>query len=281
MRFLRHQFRISRVAASRNAQGVVAGNAQGGVAGNALFLILIGVALFAALSYAITRSGAGGSKSDAEQAQLAAAQISQFFGAVEQAFTRLRLRGCPENQLTIENDVFIGGIDGPFSAPGPMIPVGTNTNSPADGSCHIFHPNGGGVAPYVIKGATTAPYNASGGPGHSVWWGWARPGNPFFTSQVVPGVGTTAADIVASMLYVPEKVCKAFAAGIGTPTPVLHSEMGDWTDTQFTDGTYPNSFGGGWGAGMTPGTSAWCMDGQDPGSRSGRTWHIYYVVYAR
>lgn len=61
--------------------------------GNALFLILIAVALFAALSYAITSSGRGGGDITKEQAQIKAAQISGAIAYLESNINRLYLLG--------------------------------------------------------------------------------------------------------------------------------------------------------------------------------------------
>lgn len=61
--------------------------------GNALFLILIAVALFAALSYALTQSGRGGGGIDREQAEIKAAEIVQYVGSIRHAATRLRTLG--------------------------------------------------------------------------------------------------------------------------------------------------------------------------------------------
>ena len=61
------------------------------IKGNALFLILIAVALFAALSYAVTQSGRGGSGIDREQAEIYAAQILQQVAAIQAQIQRLEI----------------------------------------------------------------------------------------------------------------------------------------------------------------------------------------------
>jgi len=64
-----------------------------GQKGNALFLILIAVALFAALSYAVTQSGRGSGDISSEQNVLYASQITDFGAAVKTAITRMIVSG--------------------------------------------------------------------------------------------------------------------------------------------------------------------------------------------
>ena len=59
--------------------------------GNALFLILIAVALFAALSYAVTNSGRGGSGIDREQADILAGQVMQSIAGFQSHLQRLEI----------------------------------------------------------------------------------------------------------------------------------------------------------------------------------------------
>lgn len=98
--------------------------------GNALFLILIAVALFGALSYAITQSGRGGGNIAREEAMIKQARLENYQAAITAAVMRLTLPGtCTAAQISYET------------------PAGANANpsAPSDKSCHIFHPNGGGV----------------------------------------------------------------------------------------------------------------------------------------
>jgi len=70
--------------------------------GNALFLILIAVALFAALSYAVTQSGRGGGGIDREQAAITAAEMTQYAAGLRTAAMRMTITGVNEDQLDFD-----------------------------------------------------------------------------------------------------------------------------------------------------------------------------------
>ena len=93
-------------------------------AGNVLFLILIAVALFAALSYAVTssnRSGAGNISK--EKAQLSQGIIDSYMASINTGVMRLQMRGC-----TV--------ID--YTPPAQWVA--------GEKKCFLFHPEGGGVS---------------------------------------------------------------------------------------------------------------------------------------
>ena len=105
--------------------------------GNALFLILIAVALFAALSYAVTNSGRGGSGIDKEQASLYAAQIVQYASLMEQTIARMQLiNGCGDDEIAFWHD---SNGDGSFTSADDYY-----NNGSAD-ECFLYKPEGGGL----------------------------------------------------------------------------------------------------------------------------------------
>lgn len=100
--------------------------------GNALFLILIAVALFGALSYAITQSGRGSGDINREQGVIAAARMVEYGGLLAHATQRLLLtNGCSDSTLN-----YYGITRTSFS---------NNTTAPASGACDIFKPAGAGL----------------------------------------------------------------------------------------------------------------------------------------
>ncbi len=89
------------------------------------------IALFAALGFAISRGTQTGiSGMTKQQTNLAATQILDYAQAIKNAVRELQINGCSDTEISFENAIVAGY---------------NNPNSPSDGSCNVFHPNGGGL----------------------------------------------------------------------------------------------------------------------------------------
>ncbi len=98
---------------------------RSGERGNVLFLILIAVALFAALSYAVTQSTrSGGGSTEREQALLGSSTMTQYPTALRTSVIRMILGGVGVEQIF-------------FNPPSDF------TGQPTDQL--VFHPAGGGA----------------------------------------------------------------------------------------------------------------------------------------
>jgi hypothetical protein len=145
--------------------------------GNVLFLILIAVALFAALSYAVTSSTrSGGGDASGEKAALAASQILQYASSIETAVVRVQVgSSCAPTQISFAN---------PVSASGSI--DYTNPTAPPDFRCHVFSPQGGGAIFNDLKGIVTR-YEYTGS---------VIPDQFYFSPEAIPGAGTAAPDLI-------------------------------------------------------------------------------------
>lgn len=156
--------------------------------GNVLFLILIAVALFAALSYVVTQSTrSGGGSTEREQNILSSAQMTQYPTALRTALIRMILSGVAVEALA-------------FNAPGDF----TGVSSP---TYLVFGPQGGGA----VFQAAPADLMSNNLPG--VW---------YYNAQFeVPGIGQSGAggnDIIAFLVGINSGVCKQVNDELGIST---------------------------------------------------------------
>ncbi len=111
---------------------------RSGERGNVLFLILIAVALFAALSYAVTQSTRSGSgDASSETSLINSAQLAQYPAGVRTAVVRMVIGGTSVDNLI-------------FDAP-------ANFSAISDLTYNVFHPTGGGAVFQVAPKDLLAP----------------------------------------------------------------------------------------------------------------------------
>lgn len=250
-------------------------NKKSKYSGNVLFLILLAVALFAALSYAVTQSSrSGGNSISGEQAELFAAQIVQYASNMEQTIQRLRLsNGCRDTQISFNFD---NNGNGDYTDPGEDY---NNTNSPEDLRCHVFHPNGGNLArpdfdegmfDSSLEGTTLVPF-IYGTEAYSISC-VENVGTDTDTNCTAAGDGSAHADLLFILPYIREDVCRALNDRL----------LGDSAIPE--DGgnmIYGNRFGGSFGAtaqiSNVSGALSACIT-SDSGTRIASGEYAYYHV---
>jgi len=145
--------------------------------GNVLFLILIAVALFAALSYAVTQSSRSGGDAGRETNLINSAVLTQFPAAVRTSVLRLVIEGvAAERQL--------------FDAPDSI--------AANDQRVSVFHPNGGGSIYQFAPGDLME----DGNPGT-----WSFNMNFELVGLGSVGTGLTGNELIAFLPNVTEAVC--------------------------------------------------------------------------
>lgn len=175
-----------------------------GTRGNALFLILIAVALFAALSFAITQSDRNtGATVSREENVIAGSRIIEYAGIIKQAISRLRLSsGCTDNQLSFENAQVTGY---------------TNPSAPVDKSCHVFDPAGGHVSFQPPSAATQLKLDFE-----------------FNGANMFANMGTTDPDLALFLPINSRELCLEINKALGLPKDLAI----DWIDNAKFTGTY-------------------------------------------
>ena len=208
---------------------------RNGERGNVLFLILIAVALFAALSYAVTQSSrSGGSESTGEKSLISGAQVTQYPAGVRTSIVR----------MLIDNNTDVTLLE--FNAPSDF---STLTLVNGKYSRGVFHPDGGGA---TYQSAPADIMN-SGAPGK--WY--------YNAEFSVPLIGTTASDASGNDLtaFLPKiklTVCQKINDQLGivsSPPPTVATTLAAIDKTQGTGTGYtafPTTVGTVITTGLTP-----------------------------
>lgn len=169
--------------------------------GNVLFLILIAVALFAALSYAVTQSTrSGGGDASKETNLVNAAGVTQYPASIKTAITRMIVANSVEPKNLY------------FDTPSTFDDLDDDTKK----SYGVFYPTGGG-ATYVEAPAGVMENN--------------QPGEWHFNMQnQVINIGTSGAatdvdnaDVIAFLPGVKKAVCDSIHTKLGFPTPLVYT----------------------------------------------------------
>lgn len=250
-------------------------NMNKNAAGNIIFIILIAIALFGGLSFALTKGfqGANETRITKQQAKAAATAIIKYGTDIQLAISRMQLNNdCSEEQISFERAPFDGSDT-----------LYVNPNSPTDFSCHVFHPNGGGISYQVpSKDWLDDAQSAQGDFGYQV-----------FVSECVNSIGSSGtgtscnaegndvpySELVFFTPYLKLDICNSInkLLGYDESTP-LKDNSTLWADLYKFKGTFRTSVVAigpdGW-----QGTMNRCLEG-DVNPPAG-TYHYYQVLVPR
>jgi hypothetical protein len=193
--------------------------------GNVLFLILITVALFAALSYAVTQSTRGGGNADSESSLIDSASLTQFGSSVAVAVMRMQISGVDETDLCF----YSGSNNATY-----------NHASCADNNNNAFHSDGGDVS----------YQNPTNGFNDGTEWEFSSRVQIYGQGRTVEG-GTTGndneADLVILLRGMNQNICLKINEEMGiSGIPVDSGNIdvdrfdGDFAQNDNLDGCNPN-----------------------------------------
>lgn len=180
-------------------------------AGSAFILILVAIAMFAALSYAVVQGGRTSQSSlTTEQAKLAAREIVAYADTIAKAVQRLRLAGCTETQIG-------------FSFGAQPVWWANNPSSPSDGRCEVFNTNGGKVNAVLLDTSwfamtTATPYGYPNG------------------EIAITNIGTAAPELIFAISDLKWAICEEINKLIDMPATTFVETMS--TPTGNFAGTY-------------------------------------------
>ena len=189
---------------------------------------------------------------------------------MKSAIDRVQMRnGCSDDQLSFEND----RVD-------PSIWNYANPRAPDDFSCHIFHPNGGGIDYKILRDDYIGTLGDALNPNATLF---AKAKYPLFAGHTYHTGGSVAGvdgDIMMIITYINYSVCQALHNQLDVPFQDHGGEMSQLFIDQplgpFKRRTVADAIVGGLPAHMQ-GSYTGCVRQYGGGASSGG-YQFYYVL---
>ena len=212
--------------------------------GNALWFVMLGIVLLAALTIAVTRGSDSVEQSgDFERYRVQATDVMRYTKGIEQAVETMRARGISENDISFHTDEW-GHTDYEHTPAQPN-------------SHHIFHPEGTGISFRTLPAASN----------------WE-----IFGSHKVQDLETSANDLIIQA-EVSRNVCIQINMLMDITNPVGEPPSDDGEppsdDIDAVD-PYVGSFANGAGVDLTIGDDAAELAGEQVGCREDAGSFYYY-----
>lgn len=217
--------------------------------GSVFIYILMAIALFAALTYAISNNKGGNTNIfTEEQAKIAAQELIEYGNTMAKTVQKLRLRGCQETQISFENNNVSGY---------------TNGTNP---TCQVFNQQGGNIN-FPAFGDTTYDANAP-----------ALDSISFNADNHIINIGSAEAELIAYVSGIRQNVCEEInqiVHGNGTAFTGGDITVGS---TKFT-GTYAGAPDTICSASADATNTGCCQE--TSGCNGGACYHFYQVLIPR
>ncbi|NBX66557.1 MAG: hypothetical protein EBQ96_06130 [Proteobacteria bacterium] len=192
--------------------------------GNVLFIILIAIMLFAALTYAISNSTRGTTSMDRERGTISATDYMSYGSSMEKAVGRMLSSDNSENAISFENTIWKL-----FNGTNVMGANAACTSS----ACKIFDVSGGGLEAKTFPAVSvSSPIATDVQSGHGVVY-----------ALKVNGVGSTAHDLVLMIAILDQNTCMQINNALKITNPSNAPPSDSWAGATVYTGAFtgPNN----------------------------------------
>lgn len=189
--------------------------------GSALFIILIGIVLFAALSFVVAQMFRGQSSTNLtrEKVQLSASEMLEYANGLRAAVQNMKIsNGCTDTDISFENAIVTGYAHSPATRD----------------ACMIFNQSGGGMA-YVEPQEVWLDSNHASDTKYGEY--------VMLRSFKVNGLGSEEADLAVALNYVQKEICLELNTHLDITNPSNNppKNVDDLHTTEIFTGAYDST----------------------------------------